>query len=81
MGRGTAAALQVAKDGDTYVELRELLFHTVGIVEGTALGTLRHDDDTRLLRLADAASHEVCQLVFLHQLLGDDGCLSTTGNG
>ena len=45
-GRRTAAALQVAEDGNTHIEPGKLMFHTVGIVEGAALGTLRDDDDT-----------------------------------
>ena len=81
VGRGAAAALQVAQYGDAHVEAGELLLHTVGIVEGAALRTLRHDDDARLLRLAYAAAHELRQLVFLHHLLGDDGSLGTAGNG
>ena len=47
--RRTAAALQVAEDGDAHVEAGEFVLHTVSIVEGAALGTLRDDDDARLL--------------------------------
>ena len=44
-GRRTTT-LQVPKDGDTYIECGELMFYTVGIVEGATLGTLGNDDDT-----------------------------------
>ena len=49
VGRGRTATLQVTQDGYTHIELGELFLHAVGIVQGTALGTLGHNDDARLL--------------------------------
>ena len=56
--RRRAATLQVTEDGHAHVELGELLLHAVGIIKCTTLRTLRDNDDARLLRLADAATHE-----------------------
>ena len=81
MGGGTAAALQVAQDTDAYVEFRKLLLDAVRIVEGATLRTLGDDDDARLLGLTDAATHELCQLVYLGHFLWYDGSLGATGNG
>ena len=57
------------------------MLHTVGIVKGTTLGTLRHNDDTRLLRLTDTTAHKCCQLVHIGRFLRNDGSLGTTSNG
>ena len=81
MGAGTAAALQVAEDRHAHIILRELVLHTLSIIHGATLGALRHDDDTTLLRLTDAALHESCQLVDICRVFRDDGSLSTAGDG
>ena len=81
VGRRRAAALQVAEDGHSYVELRELFPYAVGVVEGAALGAFRDDDDTGALRLADAVFHESCELVGARHVLGHDGCFGTAGDG
>ena len=40
VGRGSAATLQMAENGDAHVEAGELLLHAVGIIECASLGTL-----------------------------------------
>ena len=81
VSRRTAAALHIAEDRHAHVELGELLAHTVGIIHRTALRTLRDDDDTALLRLADTTLHELGELVDIGGVFRDDGSLSTAGDG
>ena len=71
----------MTQDRYAHVEFRKLVLHTVSIIQRTAFGALRHNDDTRLLRLTDAAAHECCQLVDVRRFLRNDSSLGTTGYG
>ena len=81
-GRGRAAALDVAQDRDAGVVLRELFLHAFGQGRGTArLGVLGHDDDRRVLALAEAMVDKFGQLVDFGLHFGDDRRLGARRQG
>ena len=76
VGCGATTALQVSEDGDTHVELRELIAYALGIVHGTTqLGVLGYEHDTTVLGLAHTVLNECSQLVLMSEMLGDDSRL------
>ena len=81
-GRRRPAALDMPQDRDAGVVLRELLLDTFGQCRGAArLGVFGHDDDRRVLALAEAVVDEFGQLVDLGVHFGDDSRFGTRGDG
>ena len=75
--RGRTAALEMAENGNTDIEVGIFLADTIGVVHGTTFGALADDDDATLLALADAALHKLYQLVATRGVLGNNGCFGS----
>lgn len=68
----------MSQDRDARVVLRELLLDTFGQRRGAArLRVLGHDDDRRVLALAETLADEFGQLVDFRVHFGDDGRFGT----
>ena len=82
VGGWAAAALEVAKDGDTDVIFGIFLSYSFGVVHRAAvLRAFGDDHDGAVLALAAAVSDEFLQLVDVGLVLRDDGGLGSGGDG
>ena len=78
--RGRSAALDMSQDRDARVVLRELFFTRSASPMAPPCGIFGHDDDRRVLALAETLADEFGQLVDFRVHFGDDGRFGTGGD-